>query len=220
MRTTIISFVLVVVAGLVASCAFITVNVYFPEKEVKKAFQTLDEKYLGQEGEKRSTSEPSPAGAEPTAGEKPQSRLEGTGRRFALTAEAWAAEDVTGDLVAEISRMPEVVKAYDGMRERLPVLDRLRDGGIVGETNQGLVTVRDPARIGDKQGVVDGENASRKTVITGMARAILKLAGKPDTPANLGQVLGKAAATYAQTRQEVARPGWWVQLANGRWVQK
>ncbi|CAG0981387.1 hypothetical protein GEOBC_01839 [Geobacteraceae bacterium] len=220
MRTKTLSLILAVVAGFVASCAFITVNIYFPEKEVKKAFQTLDEKYLGQEGEKEPVPEPSPAGVEPGAGEKPQSRLEGIRWPFSFAAVAWAAEDLTGDLVAELSRMPEVVKAYEEMKERLPVLDQLRAGGIVGETNQGLVTVRDPTRIGDRQGVVDAENASRKTVITGMARAILKLAEKPETPDTMGQVLGKAAATYAQTRQEVARPGWWIQLANGRWVQK
>ncbi|MRR35807.1 DUF1318 domain-containing protein [bacterium] len=219
MRTKTLSLIFAAVAGLIASCAFITVNIYFPEKEVKKAFQALDEKYLGQE-EKKPAPEPPPVGAEPAAGEKPQSRFEGVRWPFALTAVAWAAEDVTEDLVAEISRMPEVLKAYEEMKGRLPVLDQLRDNGIVGETSQGLVTVRDPARIGDHRGVVDAENASRKTVITGMARAILKLGGRPETPANLGQVLGKAAATYAQTRQEVARPGWWIQLANGRWVQK
>lgn len=220
MRTRTFSLVFAVIAGLFASCAFITVNVYFPEKEVKKAFQTLDEKYLGQEGEKIPAPEPPPAGAEPAAREKPQSRFEGMRWPVALTAVAWAAEDVTGDLVAEISRMPEVLKAYEEMKGRLPVLDQLRDGGIVGETNQGLATVRDPARIGDRQAVVDAENASRKTVITGMARAILRQAGQSETPATMGQVLGKAAATYAQTKQEAARPGWWIQLANGRWVQK
>lgn len=220
MRTRTLSLVFAVIAGLVASCAFITVNVYFPEKEVKKAFQTLDEKYLGQEGAPQSSPASPPAGAEPEAGEKPQSRFEGMRWPVALTAVAWAAEDMTGDLVAEISRMPEVLKAYEEMKGRLPVLDQLRDNGIVGETNQGLVTVRDPARIGDRQGVVDAENASRKTVITGMARAILKQAGQSETPATMGQVLGKAAVTYAQTKQEAARPGWWIQLANGRWVQK
>jgi len=220
MRTKTLSLILAVVAGFFTSCAFITVNVYFPEKEVKKAFQTLDEKYLGQEGEKKPAPEPPPAGVEPGAGEKPQSRLEGIRWPFSFAAAAWAAENLTGDLVAELSQMPEVVKAYEDMKGRLPVLDQLRAGGIVGETNQGLVAVRDPGRIGDRQGVVDAENASRKTVITGMARAILKLAGKPDTPATMGQVLGKAAGTYAQTRQEIARPGWWIQLANGRWVQK
>lgn len=220
MRTKTLSLVLAVVAGLVASCAFITVNIYFPEKEVKKAFQALDEKYLGQEGEQKPAQEPAPAGTEPLPGEKPQSRLEGIRWPFAFAAAAWAAEDLTGDLVAELSHMPEVVKAYEEMKERLPVLDQLRSGGIVGETNQGLVAVRDPGRIGDRQGVVDAENASRKSVITGMARAILKLAGQPETPDTMGQVLGKAAVTYAQTRQEVARPGWWIQLTNGRWVQK
>lgn len=216
MRTRTLSLILAVVAGLVAACAFITVNIYFPEKEVKKAFQALDEKYLGQEGAPPPSSVPPPAGAEPEAGQKPQSRFEGG----ALSAVAWAAEDVTGDLVAEISRMPEVLAAYEEMKGRLPVLDRLRDDGIVGETNQGLVSVRDPAAIGDRQGVVEAENASRKTVITGMARAILKQAGQPETPATLGQVLGKAAATYAQMKQEAARAGWWIQMTNGRWVQK
>uniref|UniRef100_A0A831XLI6 DUF1318 domain-containing protein n=1 Tax=Geobacter metallireducens TaxID=28232 RepID=A0A831XLI6_GEOME len=216
MRIRVLSLVLAIVAGLVASCAFITVNIYFPEKEVKKAFQSLDEKYLGQGGASPSPPAPPPAGAEPGADQKPQSRFEGV----SLSAVAWAAEDVTGDLVAEISRMPEVLAAYEEMKGRLPVLNRLRDEGIVGETNQGLVAVRDPAAIGGRQEVVEAENASRKTVITGMARAILRQAGRPETAANLGQVLGKAAATYAQAKQEAARPGWWIQLANGRWVQK
>ncbi|ABB30516.1 putative lipoprotein [Geobacter metallireducens RCH3] len=213
-------WMLAVVAGILASCAFITVNVYFPEKEVKKAFKTLDEKYLGKEGGEAPVPEQPPAGAEPAPAEKPQSRFEGARWPLAVTATAWAAEDAAGGLVVELSRMPEVVKAYEEMRGRLTTLDQLRDGGIVGETNQGLVTVRDPSRIAGLKGAVDEENANRKTVITGMARAILKQAGKPDTPANMGQVLGKAAATYAQTKQETARPGWWIQLQNGKWVQK
>jgi hypothetical protein len=32
--------------------------------------------------------------------------------------------------------------------------------------------------------------------------------------------MGKAAATYAETRRDAAKPGWWIQLPNGRWVQK
>jgi hypothetical protein len=32
--------------------------------------------------------------------------------------------------------------------------------------------------------------------------------------------LGKAAATYADTKREAAKTGWWIQLANGRWIQK
>jgi hypothetical protein len=36
----------------------------------------------------------------------------------------------------------------------------------------------------------------------------------------LDQVLGKAAATYADTKREASKPGWWIQLSNGRWIQK
>lgn len=69
--------------GLLASCAFITVNVYFPEKEVKKAFKALDDKYLKQYGERTPAEEKPPAGTEqqpeqqPKPEVKPQSRLEG-----------------------------------------------------------------------------------------------------------------------------------------------
>jgi uncharacterized protein YdbL (DUF1318 family) len=34
------------------------------------------------------------------------------------------------------------------------------------------------------------------------------------------QVIGKAAATFAETKREEAKAGWYIQLANGRWVQK
>ncbi len=50
-------FLAAVASFLLVSCAFITVYVYFPEKDVKEAFKTLDDKYLGQG--------PSPSGAVP-----------------------------------------------------------------------------------------------------------------------------------------------------------
>ncbi len=63
-KKKITGWMLAAVAGFLASCAFITVNVYFPEKEVKKAFQTLDEKYLGQENEQKPAPDAEPAGGE------------------------------------------------------------------------------------------------------------------------------------------------------------
>lgn len=64
MPMKIAGWILAVIAGFLASCAFITVNVYFPEKEVKKAFQTLDEKYLGQVNEQKSAPHVEPDGGE------------------------------------------------------------------------------------------------------------------------------------------------------------
>jgi len=53
-----------------------------------------------------------------------------------------------------------------------------------------------------------------------MAKAILKLNKQKESKAALDQVMAKAAATYADTKREAAQPGWWMQLQNGKWVQK
>lgn len=206
--------------GLLAACAIITVNVYFPEKAVKEAYKSLDDMLLGREGEQKPAPDQKPAEGQPPA-DKPQSRLWDSLPTFSLVTEAWAADDYADQLAVELSSMPEVLRAYDEMRARLPMLDQLRAQGIVGETNQGLVTMRDVAKAapGD-DAVVKAENDNRKTVITGMARAIIKLNKQKESKAALSQVLPKAAATYADTRREEAKPGWWIQLQNGRWVQK
>ncbi len=206
--------------GLLAACAIITVNVYFPEKDVKQAYKSLDDMLLKQGNGKGATDQaPAPPAGETPETPKPQSRLLIPG--FSLVAAADAAEaNVADELAVELSSMPEVLKAYDDMNKRLPELNRLRDSGAVGETNQGLVSIRDKAKAAGKDELVKAENENRKAVITGMAKAILKVNRQPVTDARVKQVLGKAAATYAATKQEGAKAGWWTQLPNGRWVQK
>ena len=213
---------LAVACGMLAACAVITVNVYFPEKDVKQAYKSLDDMLLKQGGDSTTPPADTPPAGEQKAPDamKPQSSLFGDRFRFALVAEASAAETVADQLAVELSSMPDVLKAYDEMKARLPKLDALRESGAVGETRQGIVTVRDKAKLGDGQAVVDGENRNRKTVITGMARAILKINHQQETSSSLNQVLGKAAASYATTKQDAAQTGWWIELPNGRWVQK
>lgn len=215
-----LKFTVAALCGILAACAIITVNVYFPEKDVKEAYKSLDEMLLKQQGDK--PADKAPQGAEPAKPKDLNSMLTPTGWRIAFfePATAFAAENTADTLAIEISSMPEVLKAYDEMNARMSTLNALRDKGIVGETKQGLVAVRDAAKIGTNQKMVDDENRNRKTVITGMAKAILKLNKQPESSAALNQVLGKAATIYADTKHEAARPGWWVELANGRWVQK
>lgn len=220
-KRDILKLLIAVCCGLFAACAIITVNVYFPEKDVKQAYKSLDDMLLKQgEGKApadQTPSQPAPTG-EPQESPKPQSFLL---PGFSLVATAHAAEaNVADELAVELSSMPDVLKAYDEMNRRLPELNRLRGSGAVGETNQGLVTIRDKAKGAGKEELVKAENENRKTVITGMAKAILKVNKQPVTDAGIKQVLGKAAATYAATKQDGARAGWWIQLPNGRWVQK
>ncbi|SNB47293.1 DUF1318 domain-containing protein [Geobacter sp. DSM 9736] len=216
----IVKWLLMWACGSLAACAIITVNVYFPEKDVKQAYKSLDEMLLKQ-GDSQEGAQPGTGSGNGAEGEnKPQSWLLYKGVSLFLVTEAHAEEPVADQLAIEISSMPEVLKAYDEMKERLSLMDRLRESGAVGETKQGLVSVRDKGKLGGNQAAVEAENSNRKTIITAMAKAILKLNKQPQDSAALNQVLGKAAASYASTKQEEAKTGWWIELQNGRWVQK
>jgi uncharacterized protein len=202
-----------------AACAVITVNVYFPEKAAKEAYKSLDEMLL-KNGEKPPAGENAnpPATAEPQ--EKPQSSIFRELPSFSLVTNAYADNEADA-LAIELSSMPEVLKAYDEMSKRLPRLNALFSSGGVGLTNQGLVKVRDKTKLGPQdESLVSAENQSRKTVVMSMAKAILKINKQKESKAALDQVLGKAASTYADTKADAAQPGWWIELQNGKWVQK
>jgi len=227
MFAKIVKWSVAALCALLAACAVITVNVYFPEKDVKQAYKSLDEMLLKQDGETKPPAQQqapagTPAGEEEQkpAEEKPQSRLNDSLLDLSMVAVAYAAENIADDLAIEMSSMPEVLKAYDDMKASLPKLNTLRDSGAVGENKQGLIWILDKGKLGGNDALVRNVNDSRKVVITGMARAILKVNKQPETKAAMNQVMGKAAAMFADVRREEAKPGWWIELANGKWVQK
>jgi uncharacterized protein len=221
MNSKLIKWLLTVMCGLLAACAIITVNVYFPEKAVKDAYKSLDDLLLKNNTEKPPATDKQPDSPPATTDSKPQGRLFDVVPSLSFAAVAQAAENVSDDLAVELAGMPEVVKAYDEMNRRMPRLNALFGSAAVGLTNQGLVTVRDKSRVSAQdEGLVAQENQSRKTVIGSMAKAILKINKVNETKPALDQVMGKAAATYAETKREAAQPGWWIQLPNNRWLQK
>lgn len=206
-----------------AACAVITVNVYFPEKAAKEAYKSLDDMLL-KTGEKPAGDQaPAPVPAEPRG--RPQSGVRHELFPFSLVSEAFAADTAAeaDALAVELSSMPEVLSAYDEMSRRLPRLNALFDSGAVGLSKQGLVVVPPTAKAKispQDETLLAAENQSRKTVVMSMAKAILKLQKQKESKEALNLVLGKAAATFAETKREAAQPGWWVQLQNDRWVQK
>jgi uncharacterized protein YdbL (DUF1318 family) len=227
MFAKIVKWSVAALCGLLAACAVITVNVYFPEKDVKQAYKSLDEMLLKQDGGTQPPAVQQPSGGTPAGEEekkpaevKPQSSLNGSRFKLSIVAVAFAAENIADDLAIEMSSMPEVLKAYDEIKASLPQLNALRDSGAVGENKQGLIWILDKGKLGGKDAVVKAANESRKVVITGMARAILKINKQPETKAAMNQVMGKAASMFADVRREEAKPGWWIELANGKWVQK
>lgn len=220
MKSRMIKWFLAGMCGLLAACAIITVNVYFPEKAAKEAYKSLDDMLLKNPADKvPGENQPGVEQREPDV--KPQSRLLGQPPLISFLPEANAAENDAEILAVELASMPEVEKAYAEMSQRLPRLTELFTNGAVGLSNQGLVTVRDKAKLaaGD-EAMIAAENQSRKVVVGSMAKATLKLTKQKETKEALDQVMGKSAATFAETRREAAKTGWWMQLQNGRWVQK
>ena len=207
--------------GLLAACAIITVNVYFPEKAAKEAYKSLDDMLLKNEAGKQPAGSQPPGEEQKTPETKPQSNLFKALPSFSLLAVAHAAESEADALAVELAGMPEVNKAYEEMSQRLPRLTTLFDSGAIGLTNQGLVSVPDKAKVNTAdEGLVAAENKNRKTIISSMAKAIIKMAKQNETKAAMDQVMGKAAASYADIKRDAAKAGWWIQLQNSRWVQK
>jgi uncharacterized protein len=206
--------------GLLASCAIITVNVYFPEKAVKDAYKSLDEMLLKNETQTQPGGSKQPTIEYKVQQPGPQSILRLKMPEISLIPAAHAAES-GDDLAIELGSIPEVTTAYAEMKQRQAALNRLFDNGAVGLTSQGLVSARDKSKLtAQHETLISEENRNRKTIIVNMAKVILKITKQEASKAALDQTMGKAAATYAETRREAARPGWWIQLQNGRWVQK
>lgn len=221
MKMKLIKWLLAGGCGLLAACAIITVNVYFPEKAAKEAYKSLDDMLLKNKAETLPEGEKLPVEEQKPIETKPLSSLIKTLPSLSLLAEAQAAESDADALAVELAGMPEVTKAYEEMSQRLPRLITLFNSGAIGLTNQGLLAVRDKAKMhAPDEELVNAENKNRKVIITSMAKAIIKLNKQQVTQDALDQVLGKAAASYAEIKRDAAKSGWWIQLQNNRWIQK
>jgi len=197
---------------IIAACAVITVNVYFPEKDVKEAYKAL-EKELMTTDQKEGGQQPR---TEPEDKPKPESSI-----RFELVATAYAQEAGLAEKIAEhVKKMPDVVNAYKEMGARIADADRLRDAGAVGEGKDGLLVLREKTLSADDKKIVDMENENRKTVIKGMAKAIIRVNRVPENSENLNQVTPQATEQFAGIRRDAAKKGWWIQDANGNWGRK
>lgn len=201
-----IKFLSTAIFFIFVSCAVITVNIYFPEKDVKEAYKALEKELMGTD---QKTDEKKPAG-------KPESSI-----RFEFIGSAYAQESGLAEKIADMVRkMPDVVNAYKEMGARISDTDRLRDSGVVGEGNGGLLVLREGKLSPADQKLTDLENENRKTVMRGMAKAIIRLNKQPENEANLKQVTPQAVEQFASIRRDSAKKGWWIQDSSGNWLKK
>lgn len=91
------------------------------------------------------------------------------------------------------------------MAARLPEIITLKDKGIIGEDKQGYLQFVGAAR--EKAELVQAENADRKQVYQAIAQ-------------QQGTTIELVGLRRAQQIAEIAKPGHWLQDANGSWYKK
>jgi len=200
----------------------VTINVYFPEAEVKDLSEQIEEEVrqraeaLDEEG---NVVEPPLArvAIEPAGSGWTRARLEGRTQRAPWVSRmlgvssAWAQE-VPPPQVTN----PAIRKIIDARARRIDALDGFKSAQVLGESNRGLLEIRNLQAVGDLrqraevQRLVREENADREQLYREIAAALSV------DPSQLDQV----RATYAETLREYARPGDLIQMPDGSWRQK
>ncbi|MBM3305627.1 MAG: DUF1318 domain-containing protein [Candidatus Aminicenantes bacterium] len=178
----------------VFSC--ITVNIYFPEATVRTAAEEIVQEIRKKDGQDK-------AGLEAVG-----APARGPAAPFSLVPAAWAQEETT------VSN-PAIRALKETLKNRFPALKPFFAGGNIGETNKGLLEVRDEASLGLKEkaalrSLVKDENGDRTKLYAEVAKALNIEAGQ----------IERVQKIFAESWIKSAEPGWWVQNESGDWVKK
>jgi len=187
----------------IALTACVTINVYFPAAEAKEAAKEFVEKVIGEDAAKNKPDEGGDGGMASLLRRLDPLSLVGIGSAYAQ-----GAPDIT-------IRTPAIQAIQARMETRFDsTLKAHFDSGALGFTNDGLVTMRDAAKIALKDRVsanqaVADQNRDSKAVY----REVAVANGHPEWEAQI-------RAVFAKQWIESARGGWWYQDAGGGWKQK
>jgi len=176
--------------------ACVTVNVYFPAREVeKKADDIIDD---------IRKMEPSP----PPSPSGPQSSVDHLKNLIFNKGLAYAQKGGDGST-------PAVQNLKQQIRERFPRLAPFFQKGVVGEGRTGLVEILDnkdlaPAEKREVKSLVEAENRDRLALYQEVAKSM-----------NISSdQIGRVQRIFARKWQQSAERGWWIQKDDKQWVQK
>ena len=187
----------------IALTACVTINVYFPAAEAKEAAKEFVEKVIGEDAAKKPEEGGGGGGMASLLQRIDPLSLVGIGSAYAQ-----GAPDIT-------IRTPAIQAIQARMEARFDsTLKAHFDSGALGFTNDGLVNVRDAAKIALKDRVaanqaVADQNRDSKAVY----REVAVANGHPEWESQI-------RAVFAKQWIESARSGWWYQDAGGGWKKK
>ena len=199
---------------LIVSCATITVNVYFPAEEVRDAYSSLEEEFLEQNQDGTTTDndadsqtvtptpEPQSKNIYPDEPTVSQTKVVVIKREISLDFSnyAWAQGNISQQIAQKIRAMPQVINAYKSRAKRKGVIDQMLEQNKVAEGSQGLLVQKTSLTNAETQ-AFNSENADRKIIIQGMARAIVEINNLDPTAENINKVLPEAARQFASVRR-------------------
>ena len=189
----------------VALVGCVTINVYFPEAAAQKAA----DQFIGSVLDKAGTAE-KPAAKEPPPAPKSDAGHPSAMLLDLLIPAAQAAE--TPDFRVHTSATDAI---HARMNQRIGgILGQLLDSGAVGFTHDGMVAMRDAAKVPLSQraqanAAVADENRDRAALY----REIAVANNHPEWEAQI-------RAAFAKTWIEKAHAGWYYQNAAGAWQKK
>jgi uncharacterized protein YdbL (DUF1318 family) len=182
--------------GLVFVLACITVNIYFPEATVKQAAEQIVDEIRKKDADKSGQEAVKKLAALPESAP------------FSFVPAAYAQE-------ATSVSTPAIRALKEAMKNRFPALKPYFDGGNIGETNKGLLEVRDEAGLNLQakaalRNLAKDENGDRGKLYAEVAKSLNIEASQ----------IERIQKIFAESWIKSAAAGWWIQQDDGAWVKK
>ena len=179
----------------------ITVNIYFPEAEVKKAAEEIVNEIVKEEGEKEKK-------------DKKVQMMEMDQLSLSLGSSLSLLPTVYVQQETQVST-PKIRALQNAMAERRPKLKPFFSSGNIGEMNDGYIKIRDESGLNLKdkallRNMVNDENNDRRNMYAEVAVAMEIDASQ----------ISRIQKIFAQLWVKNAQQGWWIQKENGEWVKK
>lgn len=195
---------LALVAGTLAACVPVTVNVTFPQERLDDAASQIVDMSRRPEGA------PPPPGSPPTPRPKPGSSLDPWLAPLA-PREAAAQEHRIEVSQAPKTDSPELRRLTEAQNSRLGAVQQWLARGCVGENSQGLLEAR-PGQgcSGEVAKLIGEENRDRQAIIDTFMR-------QNRIPASDA---GRVKASFARAYRARVAGGQWIQTDKGDWVRK
>ena len=198
-RQTVKYFLIPLLVLFVVNCAVITVNIYFPTEAVEKAAEKII-------NEIKSGEEPQTIPEE----NKQQSQFWKTIPQYSIGNSTVYAENIDLNITS-----PAIRTIIERMKTRYQEIVRFNDTGVVGESYDGTLVIRDMGGLTGEdirtvKRLLSAENSDREMLYKELATA---------NKISLSEI-EKIKTIFAQTRRDKAKVGDWFKDQNGTWSQK